>query len=241
MQTEITASCSADLVTVSVDATFGDEIGCDLNFNGTKIDLDLALCCAKLRAETAFTCNGFQYATFAAEEIEIPYLSWLRIYALLRFVPTLKTLQLTPVFDFPAPECFTIYVSQASSGGVSPAPLLLGDITFDGFALDCTIGGIEFIGVSYWGPGTKPSLLSGTPYWEAYQIKTLADECCGRLGFDVTVYFLQQGLQLFDVSGVVANLSLQLAAGVSLSTGITFDFAAPTPWTKWTLGALVNW
>jgi hypothetical protein len=241
LQVEAMASWSSGPVAASADATFGDETGCDLGLSGVKVDLSLALCCAKFRSEAAFTCDGFEYATFATDGVAIPYLPWVKIYALVKFTPTAKTLQLTPVFDFSAPECFTIYVSQDASGGLSPEPLALDGITFDGIGLDCTIGDIEFVGVSYWGAGTKPSLLSGTPYWEAYQIKTRADACCGLFAFDVTAYFLEEGLQLFDISQVVANASLQLTTGLVCSTGMVFDLALPSPWAKWTFEVLVTW
>jgi hypothetical protein len=110
---------------------------------------------------------------------------------------------------------------------------------------------VQFTGISWWGvketsglPGTdpydlKPGLLNGTPYWEAYQIATTDDGCCGPFSFDVTVYFLDAGM-LFDVAEFDANMSIQIATQFTFSMGINIGVAAPA-FTSWELGFLVEW
>ena len=64
----------------------------------------------------------------------------------------------------------------------------------------------------------------------------------GALGFDVAVYFLSGGLQLLNVAGVVANLSIQVAMRFEFSTGISMDLTAvPSAFTEWTVGFVVEW
>ena len=115
--------------------------------------------------------------------------------------------------------------------GTSPlvGSWLLDGIIFDGIQIACEIGGVSFTGISYWGPGLYgwgyagygyyyPGILYGygplssvpnTPFFEAYQIATTDDGCCGPFSFDVTVFFDSGSDELFDVAiepGARANL-----------------------------------
>jgi hypothetical protein len=241
---EIVGSGSAGLVDVTVDITFGtpgDDI-CDFNFAGVDIEVSFPFCCADVVATVSFDCAGFVDATFAVGDIAIPNLPWVTLDALLTFTVDEKTLVVSPSFDFGAIACFNLYLGEihtdAQGGGDGNVVGLLGDIQINGIGLVCEIGGVDFTGISYWGAGTKPGLLKGTPYWEAYQIKTTDDGCCGPFAFDITVYFLQGGLQLFDVAKLAANMSIQVATQFTFSTGIEITLPA---FTNWTIGFLVEW
>jgi len=242
---EIVGSGSAGNVDVSIDLMLGSGDGCDFNFSGVTIDVGFPFCCADVTSEISFDCDGFNYVTFEVDGIAIPNLPWLSLDAVLKFTPGPtggKTLTLTPAFDFGAIACFDLYIEQLSTGGIGPTSVLsLGDIVISGIGLDCTIGGVEFTGISYWGTGDKPGLLEDTDYWEAYQIKTTDDGCCGPFEFDITVYFLQGGLQLFDVAEIDANMSLQVAQQFTFSTGIAIDLTVSPAFTNWTIGFLVEW
>ncbi len=236
----VTASGSLGNVTMGSSLTFGDltPVGvCDLTWRAVTVTIGFPFACADVTGAMAFDCAGFDKATFKVEDIAIPGLAWVTLDALLTFEVQTKSLVLAPTFDFGMAPCFSVYLGMGSS-----QDLVLSDITIDGIGLSCTLGGVTFTGQSYLGSGAKPGLLVGTPYWEAYQIATMGDGCCGPFDFDVTVYFAQGGLQLFDVAKVVANMTIQIATQFAFSTGATIDLeAAPNAFTDWTLGFLVEW
>jgi hypothetical protein len=238
-------SGTAGMVDARAAVTFGDQNlpGCDYHWAGVDITVGFPFSCADVSSTVSFDCDGFSYAEFMVVGIAIPGLPWVTLTATLEFTLAEKTLRLAPNFSFGAMACFALYLDQAHTDGSGPGTAgLLGDITISGVGLLCEIGGVEFTGISFWGEGTKPGLLEGTPYWEVYQIVTTDDGCCGPLGFDVAVYFLSGGLQLFDVEEIVANLSIQIATRFEFSTGISIDLTAvPSAFTEWTVGLLVEW
>jgi hypothetical protein len=252
---EIVGAGTAGLVGVEVDVTFGNPLqgtGCDFDWQGVDITVGFPFCCAEITSTISFGCAGFEEVTFEVVGIAIPALPWVTLDALLTFQTGSKTLVLTPNFDFGAFVCFDLYITQASTGAIGPHTVLtLSDITIEGIGIVCEIGGVQFTGISWWGvdhtsglPGTdpydlKPGLLNGTPYWEAYQIATTDDGCCGPFNFDVTVYFLDAGM-LFDVAEFDANMSIQIATQFTFSMGINIGVAAPA-FTSWELGFLVEW
>jgi hypothetical protein len=244
---EIVGAGSAGTVDVEVDLTLGDGDGCNFNFGGVDITVSFPFSCADVVSVISFDCLGFNYVTFAVAGIALPSLPWVTVDALLTFEVDQKTLTLSPNFDFGAIACFKLYVTQVHVDGVggeaTPGTALsVGDIAISGIGLSTEIGGVSFTGISYWGTGTKPGLLKGTSYWEAYQIATTDDGCCGPFAFDITVYFLQGGLQLFDVAEIAANMSIQIATQFTFSTGISIDLTAvPSAFTEWTIGFLVEW
>jgi len=264
-------SGSAGLVDVSLalqlgSATYNKTLGiwekaqtnsdaCGFDFNNIDIKVDFPFCCADVSTEIYFTCDGFQWIDFSVGGIKIPNLPWVTLGATVEFTMTSKTLMLSPTFDFGAITCFNLYIGSYTTPVLDPdygwvyepaqGPLSLGDIHIDGISLTCDIGGVQFTGISYWGALTgtkKPGLLKGTTYWEAYQIKTTDDGCCGPFAFDITVYFKQNGTQLFDVSKLAANMSIQVATQFTFKTGISVDLdASPMTFSQWTIGFLVKW
>jgi len=230
---EIVASGTAGNVDVSAILNLGG-VDCSFDFSDLVIDISFPFCCAEIASEIAFNCQtGFEYVTFEATGIELPGMTWVTLDALLTFTVDEKTLVVTPSFDFGATACFDVYLSSPTE--------LFGDITVDGIGLSCEIGGVSFTGISYWGAGTKPGILKGTTYWEAYQIATTDDGCCGPFSFDIAIYFLEGGIQLFDVAALEANMSIQIATQFTFSMGIELDFEVVPSFTAWTLGFLVEW
>jgi len=237
---DLIGSGVAGLVDVKVVMGFGNQLSvgyCDFDWTGVDITVKFPFNCAAVTSTLGFDCAGFKAATFGVTGIAIPNLPWVKLDALITFQTASKTLVLTPKFDFGTIACFTLYISQDQTGS-----LTLGDITFSGIGLSTMFGGVKFTGISYWGSGAKPGLLLDTPYWEAYQIATTDEGCCGPFAFDVTMYFLNGGLQLFDVAKVVANMSIKIATQFTFTTGISIDLAAiPAAFTQWTLGFKVAW
>jgi hypothetical protein len=255
----VAGTASTGLVDITATLTFGNiAAGCDLDWVGAQIAVDFPFCCAEVSATIDFTClNGFEQVCFEVDGIVIPNLPWVTIGAEVCFVLQTKSLLLSPTFSFGDDACFVLYIDEVTTGGgvniggaVLPggsAPLVLGDFQISGISLECEIGGVSFVGVSYWGPAgagnaLKPLILNGTPYWEGYQVSTgdRAGTCCGPFNFDVAVFFDAGGLLLFDVAAFDANFSY--AFGESFTFTMGFDYTAAAPGlTLWTIGFIVTW
>ena len=248
----LTGTGSTGLVDIEIEITFGgdDNDICDLIWAGAEINVSFPFCCADVSAELLFDCYGFQGICFEVGGIVVPNLPWVTIGAELCFQTESKTLTLSPSFDFGADVCFDLYIDQVVVGGAGPAAILeLGNFEFEGIGLECEIGGIAFTAISYWGAARfwngvaydYPGLLMyhGQQYWEAYQIATTDDACCGPFSFDVTVYFDATSTNLFDVSLFVANMSLVVAPQFTFSMGLEADVIAGL--TNWTIGFTVTW
>lgn len=234
-------------VTLDLAITFGenDDDICDLNWSGIDIDVDFPFNCADIDASLEVTCAGFQKACLGVSGISVPNLPWVKLGAKLCFYvqteAATKQLTLTPVLDFGEDICFDIYIEQAKDGGVGPySALVLGGFTIGGIGLTFPIGDVTFTGQSYWGTGSKPSLLSGTEYWEAYQLKTSDEACCGPIEFSVSVFFDKNSTDLFDLAGISAFFSYNL--GDNLKVTFAHDFSKIAPGVDlWTIGFEITW
>jgi hypothetical protein len=236
----ITAGGAAGTVDVGATITFGDTDGvdgCDLDFASVLINVGFPFCCADVASEIYFTCAGFQYVEFTVEGIALPGISWVTLDAVLTFEVDEKTLELTPSFDFGLTACFDIYLSEPGE--------IFGDVVVQGIGIECEIGGVSFTGISWLDDETadddKPGILAGTPYWEAYQIATTDDGCCGPFTFDITVFFLEGGAMLFDVSAIEANFDIVISTQFTFGMGLMLDFDAAPVFSSWTLHFLVEW
>ncbi len=131
--------------------------------------------------------------------------------------------------------CIDFYIEVDSSDN-----LTLSSIAIEGIKLTCDVGTVTFTGVTFWGDGTKPGQLVGTDYWEVYTVESNADDCCGPFSFDVSVFFLENGLRLFDVSMFEVNFELTVAPQFVFSMGLEIDVEVNTT-TIWTLGFAITW
>jgi len=226
--------------------------GCGFDFNSIDITVGFPFCCADVTAEVYFTCAGFQYADFGVTGIQVPNLPWFGFDADLHFTTQTKTIVLTPEFNFGNDACFNLYISQSvaeldENGQVTvPGFFTLGNISLDGIDFTCTLGGVTIYDISYWGHEgqtiyDKPGILYGTPYWEAFKLTTSDDACCGPFSFALTMYFLNGGTQLFDISKVTASMGLQVAQQFKFTTGIQLNLDTVPTFTKWTIGFIVTW
>jgi hypothetical protein len=223
--------------TVKVVATFGDAttLDCDLDWTGVDFTITFPFCCADITFTVGFDCEGFEMACFGVKGIAVPNMPYLTLAADVCFTVDEKTLDITPAFAWGDIACFDLYFEVTTAGNLS-----IQNITITGIGLECTIGGVDFIGVSYWGAGAKPSILAGTEYWEAYQIKTTDDGCCGAFGFDLGFFFLDTGTQLFDIALIDVNMSLQIASQFKFTMGLEIDFEVGG-FTEWCVGFVVTW
>ena len=256
-------------VTIEVDVKFGDEtlVGCDFDFTYIDIYVDFPFCCALVSANLFLTCNGFQYVTFCVEDLTIANLPWLTLGACITFQTDSKTFAWYPSIDLGVIGCdFDLYYrldtypeldGYDEFWGESPinGKWWLKGIIFDGIQIACEIGGVSFTGISYWGPGSYfygyggygyylPGILygwEGYGFWEAYQIATTDDGCCGPFGFDVTVFFGEEEVDsLFGVSYLVAEMSLQIATQFTFGLGIETDLVEDAVNDVW-FSFLVEW
>lgn len=231
---------STSLVTIDVDVTFGgdDNDVCDLPWAGLEIEAAYPFCCGQIRATLEFDCDGFEYVTFEAQNIEVPNLAWLELSASVTFRVETKSLVLSPRFDFGDDDlCFDVYVSQDATGGTAPdEPLVLGGFHVNGIKLECTFAGVTFTGISYWGSGSKPSGLG--EYWEMYRVESEIDECCGPFGFEAALYFLETSNNLADVERLFAEIEYRLSDNVEISS--SFDLDVGIGLTEWVLGFKID-
>ena len=206
---------------------------CDFGWQGVDLTMGFPFCCADVEANLSMGCDGFEELTFEVEGLGIAALPWVTVDFLWTFLPDEKSLVATPQLDFGAEICFDVYIGIGDG-------FLFPDLTVDGLGLVCAFGGVAFTGQSYWGTGSKPSLLLGTTYWEAYQIRTTDDSCCGPFGFDVTVFF-DHGDELFDVGEIAAELSVDIGESLTFETGFSIVPSAVPAFAEWTLTFVVTW
>jgi len=231
----LTGSGVAGDVTVDVEVDLGSGLGCDFDFSGVTIDLGFPFCCADVYSELYLSCTGFQYVTFGVKDIAFPTVPWLSLDAEIMFTIDEKTLTLTPVFNPGDFACFTLDIDFAYDYDVEGA-LEIGAFSITGIGLECEIGGVSFSGHSTWDP---ENLFLDT-YWEYYRIATTDDACCGPFSFDLSIYFLEGGVRLFDVSLIDANMSLQVASQFAFTMGMTIDTEI-NAFTAWTIGFVITW
>jgi len=232
----ITVSGSAGDVDISIDIDFGDNDDiCDFPFDEVSVIVGFPFGCAEISSSLTIGCDGFDQITFSTLGIAIPNLPWLTIGAQLVYTLQTKSLTLSPVFDFGTETCIDFYIQVDSSDN-----LTIGSISIEGIKLSCDMGTVTFTGISFWGDVGKPGRLAGTDYWEVYTVETNAEACCGPFSFDVSVFFFENGLKLFDVSMFEANLELTVATQFVFSMGLRIDVEINAT-TIWTLGFETTW
>jgi len=253
----LTGSGVAGDISIDVLLGLGWDFGCNFGFSYLEIDVGFPFCCADISAEIVFDCSGFLWAEFCFDGLTIENLPWLTLGACVTFYEEYKLFEFTPEIDLGVIGCdFDLFYRLVTDGGINYDPLVIDGIQFDGIQLACEIGGVAFTGITYWGPPDHgPWWAPGPPgilydlymyflnrewewtVWEAYQIASTDDGCCGPFSFDVTVYFDGEESPLgppgasgkigtlFDVGWVEANLEIQIATQFTFSMGINTDIA----------------
>jgi len=245
---EITASGVAGDVSIDVELYLGWPVDCSFDFSWLEVVVGFPFCCADITAEIYFDCWGFGYSEFCFEGLTIENLPWLTLGACVYFDEVDKVFWFDPEIDLGLIGCdFDLYYRLDTEDGINYDPLNVKGILFDGLEIACEIGGVQFTGLTYWGPdifgeheNQSPSILMGyEDYWEAYQIATTDDGCCGPFSFDVTVFFDEApGVPgpvppialggLFDVAYLVANLEIQIATQFTFGMTLETDVQAGT-------------
>ncbi len=240
----LSAWASLEGVMLGTETTFGEEGNgvCDLDWVDLSVCLEVPFCCSIANAVLTFDTEGFRDLVLTTEALAFPGMPYLSLDVQLTYTVQTQALTLTPRIAFFQDSCVELYVAWAFSGGDAPggSSLTLESLTVQGVSLDCELGGVAFTALSYWGDGAKPGRLLDTPYWEVYAIRSIQDACCGRFGFDLAVFFLENGMMLFDVSLVRAHVSVQLADQVVFRMGVEMDVEA-SAFSEWILGFDVTW
>jgi hypothetical protein len=228
---------------------------CDLPWNSIDIGVTFPFCCADVTASVGFDCDGFSYACFQIDDIAFGNLPWLTLDAKVCFAregdgPEYtydKTFYLRPGFALGDIACFSVYSywnwdGKNSATGWSTGDNIISimDLDLTGVGVVCEIGGISFTGITYLKEtGSKPGILYGTTWYEAYQVATTQDACCGPFDFDLTFYFGKTGLTLFELGEIIANISYDLGANFTFTTGL--DVMMATGFSEWSIGFIVTW
>jgi len=228
IELDITASATAGDIALDVTVGLGDadEPGCDLGFQSFVVEVYFPLCCATVSGTLDFDCEGFNYAEFCVDEITIGSLPWLVLDACVKFEEQTKSFTISPEIDLGVVGCdFDLYYHLDPDGDIiepGHGPLNIEGIIFDGIEIVCDVGGVQFTGITYLGD-SPPGILSDTDYWEAYQISTTDDGCCGPFNFEVTVYFAKNGPRLFDVAFFDAALEIELSSSLTVDMALGLD------------------
>jgi len=229
----LTAGVAADVI-VNLKVTLGDTRGCDFDFEGLAIGIEFPFCCANIVSKLAFDCDGFDYVQFCFDGLIVENLPWLTLGMCVKFEQAQsysKVVTFDTDIDLGVVGCdFDLYYRLDEEGGTNYDPLNVKGFLFDGLQIACEIGGVQFTGITYWGAGA-PGILTGYPdFWEAYQIATTDDGCCGPFSFAVTVFFAEDpgATKLFDVAYFVASLNIQVATQFTFGMSLETDVQAGT-------------
>jgi len=229
----------------SVEATLGDGTDCSFDFVDVTIGLDFLFCdCALIESEIYFSCaNGFEYVEFASDGIAIPNLPWVTLGAVLHFEEQTKEITITPAFNFGTIVCFDLFFDVDESAATTyPGGILdLDFISIVGIGIGCTIGGVDFYGLSMFDES-----LFGTYYgidytmWEVYSIDVNADACCGGVfEFGLDLWFDNAGATLFEVALIEADMKVNVTTDFAFTMGLAID--TDGGFTQWCLGFEVTW
>jgi hypothetical protein len=231
----LTATGNAGDLSINVSASFGDDDGaCDFPFDKVTFNVGFPFCCASISSSLTIACDGFDQMSFSASGIAIPQLPWLTLAAQLVYKLDSKELTLSPTFNFAAVTCISVYVRVDT-----PEELTFGSVFIDGLKLTCDLGPVTFTGITFFVDTGKPSPLTGTDYWEVYTIKTNQDACCGPFSFEASIFFLENGLRLFDISLIEAGFELAISSQFTFGMELAFDVEAAT--IVWTLEFAIIW
>ena len=230
-------------IVVTVDLTLGDDVDCDFDFSSVDITVEFPFYCADVAAVLEFNCDGFEQICFTTGGIVVPSFPWLTIDAELCFQTDSKTLVITPDFDFGAGVCIDLYMDLGYDGD---GPLTVDSFTIYGIGIEAEFGGVVFTGLTGFSEDVAALELVDEPawasdnYWEVYTIATTDDGCCGPFSFDVSIYFLEGGVQVFDLAAIEANMSIQIATQFTFTTGLGIDIENED-FALWTIGFEVTW
>jgi hypothetical protein len=215
----------------------GGGVDCDFDFQDVKIGVDFTFGCSPVESDIYFTCaNGFEYANFKAGGIAIPNLPWVTLGALLHFELDSKEITITPSFNFGPILCFDLLFDvDEKTGATFPNDTLeFNTISVVGIGIGCTIGGVDFYGLSRFDGSIRGK------YWEQYSIDASGDVCCGDVfEFGLDVFFEEHAQALFDVALIETNAKINVTQQFAFT--MELDIETDGGFTEWCVGFEVTW
>jgi hypothetical protein len=158
------------------------QTGCDVVFSYLTVVAQFPICCADVYVMAEFSCDGFDYLSFLARNIDIG-LDWLQLWGLgITYSVNSKDI----AFDFQVTTgdivCFKPYFTVVTDGFDASTGenqgFFLDGITLNALTLSCTLGGCEFI----WGHIFDPMMMRftgwmfetwGGPYLDDYHFNAV--------------------------------------------------------------------
>lgn len=224
-------------------------------FTGEKLSLGgLPFCCAEIGAELYFTCDGFEFASFAVTGIGVGAVPWLSLDVDLTFQLQTKSLVLAPRLSLGEVACVELY----SEIDWDAANRSIDGIGFYAIDLSCEIGpvtvrDVAVLDLNRYAITTEPygsaierlidAIEAGhdvyPDYWEMLSIAYRGEGCCGGdLTFLLNVYFDDASASLFDWAMTHVEAAVPLAEGFTFTLGME---TIPAGVDSLTFGFHVDW
>ena len=225
--TEMTSSTRSLAVSASLGTdpfAFGASLGlgangtdCPLAFKSLSFSLKSPGSCGDIAADLGFACTGFSSLALSLSKIEVPGIPWLTLTGKLTYKVDAKTLTLSPSIDLIESACFEVLseIDLASN-------LAFTAWNIYGLAFSFDVGAVSVDALSYL---DDAHTIEGE-YWESLTIGYNGNGCCGPVAGNLSWYFLEGGLRLFDAARLRATTSLSLSSQLKASGIVDFDLEA---------------
>ena len=209
-------------------------------WDGMRIHVCFPFCCIEQVCATAnFDASGFTGVKFCVTGIPVPSIEWLSLSACVEFEvgpDEGKSVSLTPSLKVPA-GCFTLYTGIITDPGAGP--LSVTGLSFYGFGLTCTLGGVVFTDATSLSPSKNSAVTGDAAYWEKMRLSSVTESCCGGpFNFDVTVWFSQTSSQLFDFGKISTTLSYGFGENLTVTGGTMITTLGVV---EWDIGFCLYW
>jgi len=235
------ASGTAGLCSLGVDAYFGEPVGHCFCFDSIYFNLTFPfLCDSTVYASTGFSTDGFEGLDFDLKGLYFTVLPWLTFDFGLSFTEGTED---GKSFSFiPAISLTDACIDDAGFIRLF-YKLYEGNAEFDGlkvYGIDIykAWNGIWFEDLTSFDPALNGSVTGKSGYWEAIGIGTVGDTCCGGgFLFEVWSYFAETN-RLFDWGLTEIDLTFGIGSNFDVTAFLSID---PTGLLEFCLGFAVSW
>jgi len=174
-------------------------------------------CLDRITSTLEISKTGFDKVSFAVTGLGTG-LAGITFDARLAFLPTEKSVTLTPVLNLGDTTCFTLY----SSLSLGSTPVEITGLLVYGIRLLCSVNGVEFESVTY----LDDIHYTKEDYWEMFRISVDGATCCsGMFDFEITTHFGSTHTSLFDWAETEVETQLGLSENFSFSIYSSFTAA----------------
>jgi hypothetical protein len=218
------AACTAT-ATAHFNLTESGEVqtpGCTACFSGAWVDIAVSLGCLEpLRASLGFTGLSFDGFTIALEDLALPGIPWLLFDISFSYDDGILGKQLTvfPHLRLGDGLCFTLYSELLGTD------TLIEGIELYGLEVMASWRNVYVSSLSAFDTSDPYDLILD-PFWEVLRVGSLKDVCCdGDLTFEVSTYFDDASVLLFDWGMTDVDVSVGIGRNVIVSLGLTISAA----------------